>query len=331
MATAFEIADRFVDEACSISPLLSTQLGIPGSNHLWGNDLGLEGLDEKRELRDHYRSLLVPFLKGDLSNEVLAAQVMVGAFDEMDAEQESGDHFRDLRHMASSFHRLRSIFDVMKTSNEEDRDNVVARLTTIDRPLAQYRERLADGISRGIVVADRQVRSVIEQARRMASDPASFEVIVERFAANGLADADLETAVVSARAAIGEFGEWLATGYLPHAANTDAAGREVYERAADRLVGLPIDSDEAYGWGWQEFARLQTEMERVAAEIRPGAGVDAVKDYLETDTEVTASGTDELVNFVKRTLRRAVEDLAGKHFDVPDEIREVTVSIAPPG
>jgi uncharacterized protein (DUF885 family) len=72
-------------------------------------------------------------------------------------------------------------------------------------------------------------------------------------------------------------------------------------------------------------------MERVAEEIRPGVGIDAVKEYLETDPEVTASGTAELVEFVERILGRAVDDLAGVHFDVPAQIRDVTVSIAAPG
>ena len=331
MTNAFETADRLVDDLCSISPLISTQLGVPGSDHLWGNDLGLDGLVERRELRDRYRPLIAPSLESDVPEDVLAARVMSGAFDEMDAEYEAGDHFRDLRHMASSFQRIRSIFDVMSTVTEEDRANVVARLRTMGQPLDHYRERLSEGISREIVVARRQVLSVIDQARRLADDPASFDAIVAKFAAEGLDDPALHDAARGARLALGEFGEWLGAEYLPHARENDAAGVEVYQRAADRLVGLDIDPEEAYRWGWEEFFRLLTEIERVADEIRPGAGVDAVKQYLETDPEVTASGTEELVSFVKATLGRAVDDLAGVHFEVPDQIREVTVSIAPPG
>ena len=331
MTTAFEIADRLVDDLCSISPLLSTQLGVPGSDHLWGNDFGLDGLVEKREVRDRYRPLIAPFLESDAPEEKLAARVMAGSLDEMDAEYEAGDHFRDLRHMASSFQRIRSIFDVMATATEEDRANVVARLRTIGQPLDQFRERLSQGIRHDIVVARRQVQSVIEQARRFANDPASFDAVVAKFTAKGLDDQSLHDAARVARVEFGEFGEWLAAGYLPHAREDDAAGPELYQRAADRLVGLVIDPDEAYRWGWEEFSRLRTEMDRVADEIRPGAGIDAVKSFLETDPEVTASGTDELISFVEATLGRAVDELAGVHFDVPDQIREVTVSIAAPG
>jgi uncharacterized protein (DUF885 family) len=329
--SAFEIADRLVDGLLSISPLLSTQLGVPGSNHRWGNDLGLEGVEERRGLRDRYRSQIAPFVDNDVHRETLAARVILGAFEEADAEYEAGDHFRDLRHMASSFHRIRSIFDVMPASTKEDRDDVVARLQTVGQPLGQYRARLEEGIARGIVVARRQVQSVVDQARRMATDPASFDAIISRFAPSGLEDAALGDAALDARAGIGEFGEWLASHYLPRAEERDAAGLEVYQRAADRLVGMAVDPDEAYRWGWEEFFRLRAEMERVAEEIRPGVGIDAVKEYLETDPEVTASGTAELVEFVERILGRAVDDLAGVHFDVPAQIRDVTVSIAAPG
>lgn len=331
MNSSFEIADRLVDDLVSISPLLSTQLGAPGSNHLWGNDLGLEGVEERRGLRDRYRPLITPFVESEGHSEALAARVILGAFEESDAEYEAGDHFRDLRHMASSFQRIRSIFDVMPASTEEERNDVIARLRTVGQPLGQYRNRLEEGIARGIVVARRQVQSVVDQARRLAADEASFDAIIARFAENGLDDVALHDAARVARAGVGEFGEWLASSYLPRAEQNDAAGPEVYLRAADRLVGLAVDPEEAYQWGWEEFYRLRSEMERVAEEIRPDAGVDAVKEYLETDPEVTASGTTELVAFVERILDRAVDDLAGVHFDVPAQIREVTVSIAPPG
>lgn len=331
MSSAFETADRLVDDLVSISPLLATQLGVPGSNHRWGEDLGLEGVETERELRSRYRSKVTPFVESESQRESLAARVMLGAFDEADVGYEAGDHFRDLRHMASSFQRVRAIFDVMPTSSEGERDDVVARLRTIDQPLRQYRSRLEEGISRGTVVARRQVESVVAQARRMARDPASFDVLIARFAAAGLDDPSLHEAASIARAHYGEFGEWLSETYLPRAGETDAAGPELYQRAADRLVGLAIDPVEAYGWGWEEFFRLRSEMARVAEEIRPGLGVDAVTQYLETDPEVTASGTAELVSFVEKVLDRAVDELAGTHFDVPDPLRVVTVSIAPPG
>jgi uncharacterized protein (DUF885 family) len=327
----FRLADRLVDDICAISPTLGTSLGIPGSDDRWGDEFGLAGLDQRRRLQDRYRDELAELVETDDPRDHLAARVISGSFDEMDASFREGDHFRDLRHLASPFHRIRSIFDIMPTSTAEHRDAIVARMSTAGRPLADYREMLHLGVESGITVASRQVESVIAQAGRMGRDPASFDVILEKLAASGLRDDQVDAAAETARGAFGEFGAWLEDGYLPHAVEVDGVGREAYQRAADRLVGMEVDPDEAYSWGWDEFHRLRDEMMRVAGEIIPGADAATVTHYLETDPGVTAAGTDALVVFVTGILERAVDELAGSHFDVPENIRPLTVNIAPPG
>lgn len=331
VSSVFEIADRLVDDICAASPVLSTMLGLPGSDHTWGDDFGLAGLDQKRAIRAEYEPQLRPHLEAPDPKDRLAANVILGSFAESQEADEAGDHFRELRHMASPFHRIRSVFDMMTTDTAEARDNIVSRLEDIGKPLGDYRELLQAGIDAGVTVARRQVDSVIAQTRRMSADHGSLGVLVGKLESRGLGSSALEAAAGSARTAIGEFGNWLQRVYLAHAVDTDAVGGEVYVRATDRLVGMEIDPDEAYEWGWEELARLHAELERVSEEIAPGVGFEAVKDYLETDPEVTASGTDELVAFVEERLRRAVDDLAGSHFDVPDLIKPLTVSIAPPG
>lgn len=331
VSSAFELSDQLVDDIAAVSPVLCTMLGLPGSDDKWGDDFGLAAIDQRRAIRTTYEPQLTPHLEATDPKDRLAARVILGSFAESQEADEAGDHFRDLRHMASSFQRIRSVFDMMPTDTAEARDNIVSRLDDIGTPLGDYRELLQTGIAAGVTVPRRQVESVIAQARRMSLEPASMDAIVGKLESRDLGSEALDAAAVSARQRFGEFGEWLESEYLPNAAQTDAAGREVYVRAADRMVGLEIDPEEAYAWGWEEFARLHAEMEKVAEQIRPGAGFEAVKDYLETDPEVTASGTDELVAFVEERLRQAVEDLAGSHFDVPDLIRPLTVSIAPPG
>lgn len=331
MNSVFQIADRLVDDICAMSPVSSTMLGLPGSDDRWGSDFGLAALDDRRAIRAEYEPQLTPHLDAADPKDRLAARVILGSFAESQDADEAGDHFRELRHMASPFHLVRSVFDMMPTDSAEARDNIVSRLADINTPLMDYRQMLQAGIVTGITVARRQVESVIAQARRMSAEPASLGVIIDKLRSHGLGGDTLDAAASSARQRIGEFGEWLESDYLPNAVEADAVGREVYLRAADRMAGMEIDPEEAYAWGWEEFARLHAEMERVAELIKPGVGFEAVKHYLETDPEVTASGTDELVAFVEERLGRAVDDLAGSHFDVPELIKPLTVSIAPPG
>lgn len=253
---------------------------------------------------------------------------MIASVDETIALFDAGEHFLDLAHMASSFRTLRSVFDLMKTETKDDVAALTTRLSTIGEPLSDYRDLLAAGIVSGRVVAARQVRSVIRQARGLAGEQSSLNQLVEKV--SGPRD-ELENATAVARSEFGSFADWLESDYVMSAREDDGVGREDYERAADRLVGMPVDATEAYAWGWEEFHRLLAQMERVGEMILPGEPVLSVKEHLETAPEFTVNGTAALVSFVEEKLEAAVDDLASRHFDVPDQIRRITVQIAPRG
>lgn len=331
MTSAFEVADAFVDEAVAAEPVLATHLGIRGSDHLWGDAFGPSGVERAHALRRDYRNRVRPHLESPELPERLTAQVMLASFDEALTAYEAGDQWRTLRHLGSPYHQIKDVFSVMETSTPDDRDDVVSRLSTLGEPLRDYRELLVSGIDNGVKVAERQVRSIIDQAQTTAADADAFGLVVGKLEASGLGSKDLETAVQHARAAIAEFASWLESSYLPHTVDTDAVGLEVYRRATDRLVGLRLDFEEVYEWGWDEFARIRAEMRQVANQIMPGAGIEVVKEFLETDPSVTVRGTDALLEFVTEKLAEAVEDLSGRHFDVPDLIRPLSVQIDPPG
>lgn len=331
MKGVLELAGDVVDDLCSRNPILCTALGVPGSDHEWGETFGLAGVSEELEIRAGYRTALEPFLDSDDPDQRFAARIIVGDFDEWRSGYEAMDHFRDLRHLGSPFHQIRNIFELMRTDTGEARDNIVRRLDTISKPLSDYQERLEAGLAAGIVVSKRQVESVMSQARTISRDPKSINEVVRKVEGEDGPSQALTTAAEGARAAYDRFADWLETRYLPHAPEVDGVGRDVYARAADRLVGTAVDPDEAYRWGWEELGRLAAEMERVADQVLPGEGVAATKAFLETDPSVTASGTSELLSFVEEVLAQAVADLAGSHFDVPDVIRPLTVQLAPPG
>ena len=329
--TAFEITDRYVDELCERNPLLATSLGVQGHDHEWGDVFGLPGIEALNDLARRYRAELDPHRDDPDPRQSLAARVTVASLDEQLSAHEAGDHFRDLRHLGSPFHQIRSIFDVMPSDTAEDWENITRRLETIDRAYGDYQDRLAEGVRRGIVVAERQVRSIIDQAAKVAGPGGSLLAIAAKAEAAGHLNERLERALYHARTAAGEFARWLQTAYLPHATPEDGVGEDRYRRQADRLVGLAIDPHETYEWGWEEFGRLLAEMARAGERILPGSSILEVKQHLESDPDGLAYSTDDLKAFVAEALARAVDDLAGTHFEVPDVIRPITVNIAPPG
>jgi uncharacterized protein (DUF885 family) len=249
MPTAFEIADRYVDELCVLFPPLATSLGVPGRDHEWGDGFGLSGIEAGHDLAVRYRLELLAHVDDPNPRQSLAARITLTWIEEQLAAYESEDHFRDLRHMGSPFHQPRSIFEIMPSESAEQWDNITRRLETIDQPYDDYRDRLDEGRRRGVTVARRQVKSVVRQARDISGVNSSFHDIFDDADRLGYGDDRLRRAVEHAKRAAGSFGEWLEREYLQSAVDEDGVGEEVYRHAADRLVGLDVDPSEAYEWG----------------------------------------------------------------------------------
>jgi uncharacterized protein (DUF885 family) len=94
---------------------------------------------------------------------------------------------------------------------------------------------------------------------------------------------------------------------------------------------MDLDPHETYEWGWSEVHRLMADMKATAAEIDNTRSIEEVIDLLETDPDRSAPDHEAFARFVSEIQSRAVAQLDGSAFDVPAEIREVTVNIAPPG
>lgn len=329
MTSAFDIADRLVDELCDLDPLLATSIGVTGHDHEWG-DLGMAGVEARHDLLARYAHQMRGADEEEPAQR-LAARVTLGSIDEEEASYAAGDHFRDLRHLGCTFHRLRSVFDLMPSKGAEDWDNIAIRLETIDKAYAGYEQRLAEGLGRGVAVARRQAESIAAQAASLAGEHTSYHALLDDATKAHQMSDRLDDAARHARSAAAHFASWLRTSYLPAARDHDAVGEEQYRRSADRLVGMSVDPDEAYAWGWEEFFRLRGEMRTTGERVIPAAGFAEIKEHLETDAEGLARSTDELVEFVEDLLANAVESLAGTHFEVPDAIKPLTVQIAPPG
>lgn len=312
-------------------PVWATMLGVPGHDHEWGESFSMEGSQALHEHNRRYRSLLEPHLGDPDPRQRLAARVNTGSMEERIESYQAGDDFRELRHMASPFHQIAMVFDVMAGETDEDWAAILSRLETIDKPYRDYRDTLDEGRRRGITVSRRQVESVVDQAIHRAGPESGFLALLARADVSGHRHRRLEEAVDHAREGAGEFGDWLRRVYLPDALEEEGVGEERYRRAANELVGMAVNPVEAYQWGWEELHRLIAEMERVGEQILPGAGWMEVREHLESDPAGVAESPEALVAYVTQLLSNAVDDLAGSHFEVPDLIRPITVKIAPPG
>ncbi len=327
MTTPFEITDRLISELAAMAPPLATYWGLEADHGSWGKGFSVEGQEEQANLGRRYLSDLEPHLDHPDPRQRLAARSVASELREGIEDFDRGDHFRALRHLGGPLHLLRNIFDVMPSGSPEADENLIRRLEGVPGALADMRATAAEGQAKGISVARRQAVSVAEQARHLTGPDSVLAGVVRRVGDTPRAQA----ALAAAQEAAGAFADWLRVEYVPHATVEDGVGAELYTRALSNLVGKETEPMEAYQWGWAELDRLIAEMERTGEDILPGAGWQAVRRHLDEDPAGLARSTDELIDFVRQVLDQAVEDLTGVHFDVPDEIRPLTVQLAPPG
>ncbi len=328
MTTPFELSSRLVDEMVGIDPLFATALGVRENASEWG-DTGLAGADAQVDLCRRALAGLRTMAEHPDPKERLAVRVLTASLADRIAEHEHGDHLTDLSHMASSFQMYTRVFDAMPKESADDWDAIVARLGTIDRAFTGLKERLSAGTARGIVVAQRQVVSVIAQAQQLAAAGGAFDVLASE--APQPHQPGAREAAAAARAATMAFAGWLTTEYLPHAGDEDGAGEATYRRKATRFVGIDVDPVEAYEWGWAEFHQLREEMDAVGRSILPGGSFAEVTNLLDTDPERAAPTPEAFIEFIQRRQELALTDLEGSHFDVAPPLRTVTVRLAPPG
>lgn len=331
MSDLFSIASQFVDEVAAHRPDIATQIGVHGYDHLWP-DTSPEGSSAYAEVINRYRKLIAPYLEGSDSWERHGARVLDGFLMKKQSEYDECDRYFELRHTAGIQDDVRDVFDLMDTSSDEAWANIAARLETAGQPLTGWRSTLDEGKARGLVVSRRQAESALEQFRHLAGPDSKWLGLARDAVEEAPALAErVSEAVDEGRRAAAEFADYVERDYLPHAGEDDGVGRERYLSSADRFLGLRIDPLETYEWGWSEVHRLHQAMTEVAVELDPSKSLHDVIEMLETDASYAASSQAEFAEFIQERQDQALRHLDGAHFVVPDQIKQVTVNLVPPG
>ncbi len=332
MTDVHQLSSDLVDVIAAQSPIAATFMGLPGFDGEW-DDLGTAGAARMHDLLAESRQ---QFRDADPEDRwaVLAQRVVLEDLRYEIDYFERDEHLLDLASSASTLQEVREVFDIMDTESRAGWEAIISRLHGLPAALRQYSDRLDTGRRAGKVVAERQARAAIQQARNHAGDGSAFETLPPTLRTDHpeLADltAPLAAGVAAARRGFAELAEYLEETYLPAATPHDPVGLERYLPNAERYLGRSLDPHEAYEWGWGEVARLRREMEATAADIAPGQSIADVDHLLKTDPDRSVP-RDEFVAAMHTMQDEALRRLGDKHFDVPPQIRELDARIAPPG
>jgi uncharacterized protein (DUF885 family) len=328
----FALSARFVDDVAALNPMTATFLGVAGHDDRWG-DVGLAGAQANVELLRRTQAELeaLPSTDGDrwaeLARRVLAEELQDGL-----EQHEHGDHLLDLAHLASTIPGMRELAEMQPIDTVEQAEALLTRLETVGDAFDGWWERMAEGVRTGKVVAARQVESVAAQLRAGVVATGAYPLRVAAIAETHPSLAARCEAVVPVIAAASErLAAQLEADYLPHAASVEGVGRERYARNARRFLGTDLDLEATYAWGWELIARLRARAHEVGERIDASKDLDAVITMLQDDPAYAAPSQAAFRDAMQERQERALAKLTGVHFDVPDQIRQVSVNLVAPG
>jgi uncharacterized protein (DUF885 family) len=248
------------------------------------------------------------------------------------ARHDAGEASSDLNVISTPLHGARMVFDLMPTDGDAAVENVVARMLEFPRALEQYKQTLRGAADRGHVSARAQILAVAEQCADWTNPQRDdfFHGLAARLRAGATLTAELRRAAAAATAATAGFGEFLRAELAPRGRDKQAAGRERYDLASQYFLGAKIDLDETYAWGFEELARLEAEMRAVAAEVvGPGASIDEAVAELDADPARQIQGKEAFRDWMQALADKALGELHGTHFDIPEPVRRLEACIAP--
>lgn len=329
-----QIADAHTIELTRISPITATYLGIAGNE----DELDSFSPSQHDEMAALNRRTLDALSNAPVADAV--DRVTLAAMrDRLGLEvelHEASENLADLNVIASPVQAIRDVFDMMGQETVSDWENIASRLSKVPDAITGYLECLREGVAHRFVPAARQVREGISQARILADPKRSFFVKLTANARVGGAEpagplaAELDRATTAATSAYGRLADALADEIAPHAPEQDAVGRERLARFSRYFLGAEVDLDDTYEWGIEELARVSSQMRQLAERIAgPGSTeADAIA-ALNADPARQLHGTDALRDWMQTTADRAIADLDGVHFNIPDPVKTIEARIAP--
>ena len=331
-----QVADAYVDAVCDLDPLVATSLGTrPGDDRL--PDTSPAGLEAEAAL---HRSTLAELDRVLAENPALAddplerscARLLRERLGAELAAHEQGEGLRALSNLFSPVHSVRQVFSLMPTATDDDWAVIARRMARVPAAYAGFRESLQEGARRGLLVAGRQVRTVVGQLDEWLAGP-----YFAGFVATGPESlrADLVKAAHAADQAVADMRDFLRDVYAPLSEGTpDAVGRERYATAARRWTGSDLAAgqglEEAYAWGWSEHRRILAEQRIEAEKVLPGATPMEAMRWLSTNGPAV-EGVEEIRARLQSMMDDAIAAMDGTHFDLAEPVRRVEAMIAPPG
>jgi uncharacterized protein (DUF885 family) len=323
------IAEQYVETFAALDPCAATELGIVGSDSNYDEDLtdySPAGVEARAEAaRVTLRALGGAVPTDDVDRVTVAAmRERLGIAVEL---HDAGLDLGELNVIASPLQTLRDVFDLMATDTDDDWSAISRRLARVPDRVHGYLAGLRAAVLSGHAPPQRQVQRGITQAVR--TQGLFVDMVAAAAVTNAALGEDLRRNARGAADAYATLAEALRTEIAPAARDRDAVGRDEYRLFSRSFLGAVVDLDETYAWGLQQLESIVAEQESIAQRLYPGSTVAETLRRLDTEPRYVVEGTDALQQWMQQLSDRAVDALAGTHFEIAEPLRALECRIAP--
>ena len=326
-----DLANTYVDQWAELSPIGATHVGIDGHDDKL-DDFTRDGYEARTDLDRRTLAALDSIEPLD-ERERVAKETMRERLELSLVRYDAGEVVSEISVISSGLHDLRQVFDLMPMEGTEAAGNILARLEGLPDALRDYRATLLEVAAEGQVAPRAQMIEVFKQTEIWTSpDGDDFYLSLARRVrgVDGAQRERLEAAAERATQATIEFGHFLRDELATIGRDKQAAGRERYELASQYFLGARVDLDETYAWGFEELHRLETEMAAVSREIAgPDATLEQAVEKLDANPKYRIEGKEAFREWMQQLGERAISDLNGAHFDIPEPVHRIEACLAP--
>ncbi|GAB3663832.1 DUF885 domain-containing protein [Actinocorallia lasiicapitis] len=318
MTEIAELSDRYVTALAEADPSLAAFAGIAGQDHAL-TDYSPDGYAALADLtRRTLAELAAAPVRDDADRR--GAAVLRDKLETFAALGEAHAHDYDFSHVDGPFQRLRQSVEVLDQGDATPGDDLRSRLERFPAALDGLRLSHLKARSEGRSAS----RRLVELTARQAGASAAY--------LRGLGTGPgLEKAAQAAAEASADYGRFLTRELAPHAPDRDGVGRDLYALGVRNFLGTTLDLEAVYAWAWRELAALETEMAQVAGEIVSGGTVADAVAALYADPRHRVGSGEPFRAWIQEFAERAIADVDGAHFDVPDALRRIDCRIPPTG
>lgn len=316
----FALCDQYISGLAELDPVSA---GIQGLSAAFGaaTDYSPDGYAARAELITQTLARLGSLPVTDETERIAALYLR----ERLEAElgwHEAGEPLCQVRTPFGLLSELRGSVDMLPTHTEEDWRNIAARLSALPAMLDGWRASLEEGLRRGLAAARRQAIGQADQAAQYAFGR-THDPLIASYGSGSLADV-LASAAATAYSAYSELARYLRESYAPRASSgPEGVDPQRYVVNSRLALGAELDLREAYDWGWDELARIESEIAAEANLVRTGASMAEASAILDATEFVI--GEDAYQAWLQERHDEAISRVSGVVFDIPEELRRIEV------